>query len=351
MAVNLHDKFAKQIQAKFVRESCVTGLLSNEYSWAGAKTVKVSTPLTVPMVDYTRSGVNRYGEPQEMQDTVQELTLTQDKSFALTIDKGNNSDQSGVKSAGKMLALQIKERAVPLMDGYVLDKLAHQAGHIFGASIAMDSDNICGRIADGTTVLDNAEVPGDGRILFLSPEGFRLLKNSSEFMFREHLSMKVISNGEAGIFDNMRVVKVPQNRWPENLNFMIVHRDAATAPVKLNDTKLHKDPPGLSGNLLEGRQYYDCFVFGAKANGIYAEVNTQGGAGTVLAAPTISTAGAISGVSGASYKFTLDGSDPRYSASAKIGNSAAGAGSGTVVRAYAYKDGAYPSQVATATLA
>ena len=99
MAINLHEKYAKEIQTKFVRESLIAGRLDNSYSFSGVKTVNITTPITVPMVDYTRSGANRYGTPEEMQDVVQELTLTQDKSFALTIDKGNNEDQNGVNDA------------------------------------------------------------------------------------------------------------------------------------------------------------------------------------------------------------------------------------------------------------
>jgi ribosomal protein S2 len=71
MAINLHEKYAKQIQAKFVKESFITGMLTNSYSFSGVKTVKISTPITVPMVDYKRSGASRYGTPDEMQDVVQ----------------------------------------------------------------------------------------------------------------------------------------------------------------------------------------------------------------------------------------------------------------------------------------
>ena len=113
MAIQLHDKYAKQIQTEFKRESLTNGRFNQEYSFSGVKTVKISTPVTVPMNDYTRTGTSRYGTPTEMEDIVQELTLTQDKSFSLTIDKGNNQDQSGIKEAGRMLSLQIAERAVP----------------------------------------------------------------------------------------------------------------------------------------------------------------------------------------------------------------------------------------------
>ena len=54
------------------------------------KTLKVYTPITVEEVDYDRDGgLKRYGDVTEMQDVVQELTMTQDKAFTLTIDKGN----------------------------------------------------------------------------------------------------------------------------------------------------------------------------------------------------------------------------------------------------------------------
>ena len=149
----------------------------------------------------------------------------------------------------------------------------------------------------------------------------------------------------------MKVIKVPSSRWPENVNFMIVHKRAACAPVKLNDTKFHKDPPGISGALLEGRQYYDLFVFGAKCDGVYVDVNTASGAAVVCAAPAISTSGVITcTTSGVSIKYTTDGSDPRYSASAKVGTVSDITEEGTVVRAYAYKDGAFPSEVTTVTL-
>lgn len=350
MAINLHSKYAKQISTKFVCESLIAGRLSTEYSWSGVKTVNITTPITVPMGDYRRSGTNRYGEPEEMEDIVQEMTLTQDKSFALTIDKGNNADQNGLKAAGRMLSLQIKEQAVPTMDRYVFSTLAMKAGNIVGNSTKLTKDNICARITEGTTVLDDAEVPDTGRTLFVCSGVYALLKQSKEFLENDKLGEKAVAKGQVGSYDNMPVVKVPKGRWPQNVNFMIVYKNSATAPVKLNDTKLHKDPPGISGNLLEGRQYYDCFIFGAKCDGVYAEVDTAASAGTVLAAPTINTAtGAITVPDGASCRYTTDGSDPRYSKSAKDGT-AAGTGTGTVVKAYAYKDGAYPSPVAVAEL-
>lgn len=350
-AINLHTKYAKEIQTKFTVESLINGHLSNEYSFSGVKTVRISTPITVPMTDYTRSGQNRYGTPTEMEDMVQELTLSQDKSFTLTIDKGNNLDQNGIKEAGKMLSLQISEKAIPLMDKYSFERLSCLAGKINGDSAAITKSNVCERITKGTTFMDDSEVPAYGRVLFVPSDTYAKLRLSEEFKSCDALMEKSLARGQVGTYDGMKVIKVPRSRWPENVNFMIVHKSAACAPVKLNDTKFHKDPPGISGALLEGRQYYDLFVFGAKCNGVYVDVNTASGAATICAAPAISAAGAITcATSGVTIKYTTDGTDPRYSSSAKIGTVSDITDAGCVVSAYAYKNGAFPSEVTTVTL-
>ena len=350
MAVNLHTKYEKNIADAYVRESLIKGRISDWYSFVGARTVKVTTPQTVPMTDYVREGANRYGEPTEMGDIVQEMTLTQDRSFSLVIDKGNNLDQSGLKSASRMLGLQIREQAIPEMDRYCFKKLAETGGTIVGNSTALTKSNICERISEGTVLMDDAEVPADGRTLYITAAGYKLLRLSPEFIAVEKFAEKALGKGVVGHYDNMEVVKVPAGRWPRNVNFILVHKNAATNPVKIADARLHRDPPGISGNLLEGREYYDLFVIGARCRGIYVEVDTSEGKGRVLAAPAISSDGAITGEDGASFRYTTDGSDPRYSETAQHGAQADVTAAGTVVRAYAVMDGAYPSPVTTVTL-
>lgn len=350
MAINLHDRYDKQIQSKYTQGSLIKGVLDNSYSFSGVKTVKISSLVTVPMVDYVREGSNRYGTPKEMQDTVQELTLSQDKSFSVTIDKGNNADQNEIKTAGKVLARQLEEKAIPTMDKYCFEKLSHKAGKIVGSGTALTKSNVCERITDGTTFMDDAEVPGDNRTLFVSTKTYAMLRLSDEFQKCDGMLETSLAKGQVGTYDNMRVVKVPKGRWPKDVNFIIVHKRAACAPVKLNDTKVHIDPPGISGNLLEGRQYYDLFVYGAKANGVYVDVNTGSGAGTVCATPTFSAGVLTSATSGATVMYTIDGSDPRYSATAKNYTEKLTEESGTKIRAYAHKDGAFPSEVLEATM-
>ena len=75
--------------------------------------------------------------------------------------------------------------------------------------------------------------------------------------------------GVIGMLDGMAVIKIPAIRLPEKCGFMICHPSATVAPTKLEDYKIHQDPPGISGVLVEGRINYDAFVLENKAKAIY----------------------------------------------------------------------------------
>lgn len=72
------------------------------------------------------------------------------------------------------------------------------------------------------------------------------------------------------------MIKVPANRLPKDFGFLIAHPCATVAPTKLEDYKIHEDPPGISGSLVEGRIAYDAFVLENKVNAIYYQAQSAG---------------------------------------------------------------------------
>ena len=61
----------------------------------------------------------------------------------------------------------------------------------------------------------------------------------------------------------------PTTYLPTGVEFVIAHSVAITSPVKLQDYKIHDNPPGINGKLVEGRIRYDAFVLDAKKKAIY----------------------------------------------------------------------------------
>ena len=73
-------------------------------------------------------------------------------------------------------------------------------------------------------------------------------------------------NGE---IDGVAIVLVPTSYLPDKVEFFVTHAVATTAPVKLQDYKIHDNPPGINGSLVEGRVRYDAFVLDNKKKAIY----------------------------------------------------------------------------------
>lgn len=275
MAINAATKYAEKVAERFTGKSKTEGHFNNDYDWSGVKTIQVYSVDAPTLNDYQRTGSNRYGTPAELGDTLQELSVTQDKSFTYTIDKGNDEDTKKIKSrAGKRLQRTIDEVIVPAVDKYRFTKWAAGAGHAeTGAAPTLDT--IVGLIFDAGAHLDNKLVPAEGRVLYIKASSYKVLAQCDEFLQLEKPGTKAIVKGEVGEIDGMKVIKVPDSWMPDDVYFMVIHKCAVLSPFKLQEYKTHENPPGINGWLVEGRIYYDAFVLDAKKDAVY----TYGAAG------------------------------------------------------------------------
>ena len=348
-AINYASAFSPKVAEAFSKESLTDSATGKEYSFSGNKTVRVFTVDTVPLNNYSRTGTNRYGTPVELGDTVQELVMGDDKAFTMTIDKGNFADQLNVKGAARALKRETEQVVIPYIDKYRFAKWAKGAGIIEGLSAPPAKDTIVELIFDAGAEMDNRLVPAAGRTLFIPNTYYKLLALSEQFIGVDKLGEQALSKGVVGEVDGMTVKRVPDSYFPANVYFMVKWKGSSADPVKLQDAKIHQDPPGLSGNLLEGRIYHDAFVLGAKADGIYVAA----AASAVAEMPAIQISGGSATITcdtgSAVIRYTTDGSDPRYSATAQVYSAAVPAPAGTTVRAYAGTETGYPSAVAQAT--
>ena len=95
------------------------------------------------------------------------------------------------------------------------------------------------------------------------------MKQSKDIFLETDIAAEMRAKGVIAMLDGAQVVKVPANRLPEGFGFMIAHPVATVAPSKLEDYRVHRDPPGISGSLVEGRICYDAFVLDNKKEAIY----------------------------------------------------------------------------------
>ena len=219
MAINYADKFAPKVDERFTNEALSTPAVNQDYEFVGVSTVKVYSVNTVALNDYTLSGTSRYGTPKDLENEVQEMPLSQDRSFTFVIDRKSIDDTAGQMEVGKALARQISEQVIPEVDKYRFGKIVAGADAGNVVTKAITKTNAYESVLDGQLALNDAKAPRVGRVLYVSNNFFKLIKLDESF--------------------------------------------------KLETYKIHEDAPGISGFLVEGRLRYDAFVLNNKKKGIF----------------------------------------------------------------------------------
>lgn len=276
--INLTTVFQRYTDEQFTTESKKSLLTNQDFSWTGAHTVKVYKISTAAMNDYGRTGPatsnwSRYGAVASLDATTEEFTLTKDRSFTFAIDKLDEDETAQQLAAASALARQQREVVIPEVDKYVYGVMTTKAG-TKPAATALTADNIYTEILKGSQELDDAEVPESGRILVVTPATYLLMKQCADITMETNIGNDLRLKGVISNLDGMSVQKIPTSHLPDNFGFMIAHPVATVAPVKLEDYKIHQNPPGISGSLVEGRICYDAFVLDNKTKAIYYQAVT-----------------------------------------------------------------------------
>lgn len=273
MSIELAAQYAEYVDELFSTESKKSLLTNEDFSWSGARTIKVYKVGTSEMNDYGRSGPengnwSRYGTVSGLEATTEEFSLRRDRSFTFAIDKLDEDETKRNLQAASALARQLRQVVVPEIDTWVYNQMCEKAGQT-GASVKLTASNIYEQITAANTALDNAEVPDTERIIVVTPDVYLLMKKSKEITMETDIGNEMRLRGVISTLDGADVVKVPANRLPQSFGFLVAHPVATVAPTKLEDYRIHQDPPGISGSLVEGRINYDAFVLDNKKDAIY----------------------------------------------------------------------------------
>lgn len=267
MAINLASKYMSKTSDLLKARRKTTGMTNNDWDWDGVNAINVYT-LTDPTIgDYNANGgANRYGNPTEVEDTIQTFTLSRDRAWTKIIDKKNYQDTLMIRKPGKYLAQATKNVLVPEIDTYILQTIATAGAADSRDDIVTDaatsSSNAYTNFLDINSDITDNEAPTEGRIAAMTAGYYNYLKQGG-FVLDSDSAYRDRKSGNLGTVDGVEVVIIPSGRMPSTsgaIDLLITHPMATVAPEKLVDYTLHNNPPGISGDLLEYRHRYDCFV-------------------------------------------------------------------------------------------
>ena len=217
-----------------------------------------------------------------------------DRGRQFLVDRLDNSESMGL-AFGTLAGEFMRTKVVPEVDACRFALYAKSASD--SMKTAENIANGAGAVAAidlGVEKLDNAEVPYEGRILFVNPTMYRLLKSGIT---------RYTMNGENGIdynvemYNDMRVITVPSGRFNtvctlgeptahdgaggytaagSTINFLIIHPSAIMQAVHLANPRIFSPEVVQEADAwqYDFRQYHGAWVKHQKANGIYVNAPT-----------------------------------------------------------------------------
>lgn len=182
--------------------------------------------------------------------TWETLTLNYDRGRAFQIDVLDNEESIGM-AFGTLAGEFLRTRVAPEADARRFALYSANAGNSAAADITIGTTDIPALISTAEQVMGDAEVPEEGRILFVSEKCYAALKAKiTRYVQNDVRGVNTIVES----YDDMRVIKVPAGRFNTAIteldgtsvgeedggytaggypiNFMIVHPSAVVQIVK-----------------------------------------------------------------------------------------------------------------------
>lgn len=260
-AVEVLDK----IDERFYLESKTKSIINNgvELEFAGINGVIIYDMDVAPENDYRRSGTMRYGDIVEIGNGVQQFNLTQDKSFAISIDKGNREDSKMVPAIDAAVDRQVREVSIPVTDIYRLTVLATYAvANSQVTTAAVTNLNAFQGILAERAALQNSKVALDDIVVYVTPAVEAFLWRDPEF--KNAATTKGVEDRATGVIGQilgMTIITCPDSYFIANFGFMLVSKKVLVSPTKFNSIKTGEGFPfGIDGMVAFGRRYYDAFI-------------------------------------------------------------------------------------------
>lgn len=275
---------------RIYKASSVTSILeaaASQYKLSGQdeKTIYLRKMSLQGLGDYSRASGYDSGDATIAWEA---HTFSQDRSKKFNLDAMDSKE--AMTTIAELGAEFERVHVAPEIDAYRFEKICTLCS--LDVSANLTDDTSIAAIDTGIKTLNDAEVPEEGRILFVSNTMYSYMKQSNEH-FNVRISAapnNAVINRNIEMFDGMPIVRVPSARFYNNfdfaasgaggfaaaggakaINFMIVYAPAIAAVVKHAAPKIITPEQNQSydGWGYFYRVYHDLFIPENKVNGVY----------------------------------------------------------------------------------
>ncbi len=284
----LANKFMPILDEIYKRESLTSRLdaKTKPVDFGGVNEVQILKLSVVGLGNYSRTAGYPAGDVSATWETVK---LLQERGRAFAIDRMDNEETLGMMF-GKLSGEFIRTQVVPEVDAYRFAKWAGTSGISTTTAAALTTgDAVLTAIDVAAETLDEDEVPSEGRLLFISSAGHRLLSAK----VNRTLANESTLDRRLRVLDDMTIIPVPKGRFytsitldpgdntntggfskasgATDINFILMHPTAVDQATKLANLKIFSPEQNQLTDawLFQYRLYHDAWVYENRTSGIY----------------------------------------------------------------------------------
>jgi hypothetical protein len=267
---------------------------NGRYRWVNAKTIEIPSISTTGRVSSDRDSI---GTAQRNYDNAWETKTLENQRKWSTLVHPMDVDQTNlVTTIGNITKVFNEEQKFPEMDAYTVSKIYSDwttEGHTADTT-ALTVANVLSVFDSLMLKMDNARVPANGRILYVTHEVKALLKNA-QIDANNTLSRTLDVQSNNGVIDRVvnrldevQVIGVPatlmktlydfSTGWKADasagqINMFLVHPLAVITPVSYTFAKLDAPSAGSEGKYIYFEESFeDVFILNKKADAIQFNV-------------------------------------------------------------------------------
>lgn len=287
--IALAQKYLPLLDEVYKASSRTAILDSTKVDIVNGNTIKVFKTSMDGLGNYNRNTGFTNGD---VTGTWETLTLSKDRGRSFIVDRMDNEETIGM-AFGTLAGEFIRTKVAPEIDAYTFAKIAGTSGILSAnADITVGTTDVSSLIDTAEMQMNEEEVPGEGRILFISETAYAGLRAK---IVRSVQNDVTGINKEVETYDGMQIVRVPQSRFYTaitlydgttssqtaggfvgttggyKINFMIVHPSAVTKVVKHVLPRIFTPEQYQNADAwkFDYRIYHDTFVYDNKVKGIY----------------------------------------------------------------------------------
>src|SRR5690625_3005616 len=193
---------------------------NNRIRWVNAKTIQIPRIDVTGMVDVDRDSIGNF--TREVDNSWETKTLQHDREFRTLVDPVDVDETNMAVTIANITRVFNDEQKIPEMDKYMASKLFAEFETYGGQAdtTTLTAQNVLEVFDNLMTEMDEAEVPQEGRILYVTPTVYKMLKNAENIQ-RQILVTNNNQQVDRGVrsLDEVRLVRVPSARMKTVYDF------------------------------------------------------------------------------------------------------------------------------------